>query len=75
VLPLFFAGIVFASSFSVCTDTNVAFGSNLIGAVVGGATEAASLAWGIRSLTLLALGFYALSWASRRWVEPALPEA
>jgi hypothetical protein len=79
VLPLFFAGIVFARSFAEKKDSAAAFGSNLIGAVIGGATEAASLAWGIRSLTLLALLFYLLSWlvsgeasegsngAGRRW--------
>lgn len=63
VLPIFFAGIVFAGSFAKRSNASVAFGSNLIGAVVGGAVEATSLAWGIRTLTLLALGFYAASWA------------
>ena len=65
VLPLFFAGIIFATSFASTAETSIAFGSNLIGAVVGGAVEASSLAWGIRALTLLALLFYAASWLTR----------
>jgi hypothetical protein len=75
VLPLFFAGIIFATSFSTVAATNVAFGSNLIGAVVGGAVEATSLAWGIRALTLLALGFYAASWLTRSRQTPVQPPA
>lgn len=67
VLPLFFAGIVFSSLFERRTDSNMAFGSNLMGAVLGGASEALSLLWGIRSLSLLAVGFYALAWAANRW--------
>ncbi len=66
VLPLFFAGIVFARSFSQKKNTAAAFGSNLIGAVIGGAAEAASLAWGIRSLTIIALLFYLTSWVVLR---------
>jgi len=61
-LPVLFAGIVFSTLFARRSNPSTAFGSNLIGAVVGGAAEAASLAWGIRSLTLLALGFYAVAW-------------
>jgi hypothetical protein len=67
VLPLFFAGIVFSSLFERRADSNMAFGSNLMGAVLGGASEALSLLWGIRSLSLLAVGFYALAWAANRW--------
>lgn len=66
VLPLFFAGIIFATSFAGRAQANLAFGSNLIGAVVGGAAEAISLAFGIRALTLLAMGLYVLSWLTLR---------
>jgi len=61
-VPLFFSGIVFASSFARRKSVNIAFGWNLVGAVVGGAIEATSLVWGIRALTLLAMGFYASAW-------------
>jgi hypothetical protein len=63
VLPLFFAGLCFARAFDGHLRPDLAFGSNLLGAVVGGASEALSLTWGIRFLTLLAMGFYALAWA------------
>ena len=66
VLPLFFAGIIFATSFSQRARPAEAFGSNLVGAVLGGAVEASSLLFGIRALTLLALAFYGLSWLSGR---------
>lgn len=66
VLPLLFAGLIFGSSFATRRAPNVAFGSNLMGAVVGGAAEATSLIWGIRALTLLSLGFYALAWLTAR---------
>jgi SAM-dependent methyltransferase len=60
-LPLFFAGIIFAISFKQTESIEIALGSNLIGAVLGGIFEYASLALGIRSLYLLAMGFYLLS--------------
>lgn len=65
VLPLFFAGVIFARLFSRRTATNLAFGANLLGAVIGGAMEATSLVWGIRALTLLAIAFYVLSFLTR----------
>jgi spermidine synthase len=78
-LPVFFAGLVFAISFRRTTSVESALGANLIGSVLGGALEYASLAWGIRSLYLLALGLYALSlWGLGRpkptSVQPALLE-
>jgi hypothetical protein len=66
-LPLFFAGLVFAISFSQAESVESALGSNLIGAVLGGICEYASLALGIRALYVFALAFYALSAAGLRW--------
>ncbi|NIS80377.1 MAG: hypothetical protein GTO14_09270 [Anaerolineales bacterium] len=60
-IPLFFASIIFAIRFQGVTSIPVALGSNLFGGVLGGLTEYASLALGIRSLYLFALAFYALS--------------
>jgi hypothetical protein len=60
-LPLFFAGMVFAISFSKTHSIGIALGSNLIGSVLGGVFEYASLFSGIRSLNLLAILFYFLS--------------
>ncbi len=59
--PLFFAGVIFAISFSRTNSIGIALGSNLIGSVLGGLAEYASLALGIRALYLLALGLYLLS--------------
>jgi SAM-dependent methyltransferase len=59
--PLFFAGVIFAISFSQTNSIGIALGSNLIGSVLGGLAEYASLALGIRALYLLALGLYLLS--------------
>jgi hypothetical protein len=61
VIPIFFAGMVFAISFSQTASIEIALGSNLIGAVVGGIFEYASLALGLRSLYILAIIFYLLS--------------
>jgi hypothetical protein len=60
-LPLFFAGVIFAIQFQRTDSIDSAIGSNMVGAVLGGLCEYASLAFGIRILYLGALGFYALS--------------
>ena len=60
-LPLFFAGLIFAITFSQTKSIEIALGSNLLGAVIGGIFEYTSLVLGIRSLYLLALAFYLLS--------------
>ena len=61
-LPLFFAAMIFATSFKKCKNIDLAFGSNLLGAFVGGFSEYASLLFGIKSLSLLAIVFYFLSY-------------
>jgi hypothetical protein len=65
-LPLFFAGIIFATSLRDLTTVEVAFGSNLLGAVVGGMLEYSSLMFGIRALYLIAALAYVLSWLGLR---------
>ncbi|MEK6220800.1 MAG: spermidine synthase, partial [Chloroflexota bacterium] len=60
-LPMFFAGVIFAITFSQADSIESALGSNLVGAVLGGMFEYSSLALGIRSLYIFALVFYALS--------------
>jgi hypothetical protein len=66
-LPLFFAGLIFATSLKRTADLPLAFGSNLLGAFVGGLAEYGSLAGGIRSLYALAGMFYVLSWVALYW--------
>ena len=61
LMPVLFAGIIFATSLKRTERTSAAFGSNLLGAMVGGFCEYSSLTIGIRSLYLVAFGLYVLS--------------
>jgi SAM-dependent methyltransferase len=58
LLPVYFAGLVFARSFTRADVAGPAIGANMLGAVLGGWTEYATMALGIRALALLALAFY-----------------
>ena len=64
--PVFFSGLVFARSFRGTRAAGPAMGANMLGAVLGGWAEYATMAVGIRALLLLALGFYAASALSLR---------
>ena len=57
-LPLFFAGIIFSTSLKNTSSVEVAFGSNLLGSVVGGLLEYSSLVFGLQNLMILALAMY-----------------
>jgi spermidine synthase len=65
-LPLFFAGIIFATSLSRMKTVELAFGSNLLGSVVGGMLEYGSLVFGIKALYVIAALAYFLSWVGLR---------
>jgi hypothetical protein len=65
-LPLFFAGIIFATSLRKLQSVETAFGSNLLGSVAGGMLEYSSLMFGIRALYLLSGFAYVLSWLGLR---------
>jgi hypothetical protein len=56
-----FTGLVFAQSFSGTTLPGTALGFNVLGCVVGGVTEFASLVFGINGLSVIALLVYALA--------------
>jgi len=58
LLPVYFAGLVFARSFARAPLAGAALGANMLGAVVGGWAEYASMALGIRALVVLAAAFY-----------------
>ncbi|MEA3297864.1 MAG: hypothetical protein U9R56_08375 [candidate division Zixibacteria bacterium] len=60
-LPIFFGGIIFIESFKRVPFKDIAFGSNLLGAAVGGILESVSFVVGINALLLLVIVFYALS--------------
>ncbi len=59
--PVFFAGLVFISSFRKIGFRAEAFGANLLGSLVGGLLESLSYATGIRGLVIVAAGLYVLS--------------
>ncbi len=72
-LPVFLASLVFSESFRHVTDTSAAFGSNLVGVVIGGTLEYASMIWGLDFLYLLALGMYVLSWIALTKSRATIP--
>ena len=57
--PVFFAGIIFVSSFARAGFRGSALGSNLFGSLIGGLLESSSLWFGLKSLTILAAILYA----------------
>lgn len=59
--PIYFAALVFARSFSASVIAGPALGANILGSVLGGWIEYATMAVGIRAMALLALVFYLLS--------------
>ena len=65
-LPIFFGGIIFIESFKRAPFKDIAFGSNLLGAAVGGILESVSFVVGINALLLLVIVFYALSFFTRK---------
>ncbi len=71
-LPVGFASIVFIRSFASVRFSGEALGSNLLGGLVGGMLEAASLWTGIRSLLILAALLYLASYVSLRGQRPEL---
>lgn len=60
-LPIFFGGIVFIESFKRTPSKDIAFGSNLLGAAIGGILESLSFVLGINMLLLVVVAFYCLS--------------
>lgn len=65
-LPIFFAGIIFIKSFKDAPSKDVALGSNLIGAAVGGLLETLSFIIGIKSLLIIVFILYIASFLSLR---------
>src|SRR6266550_1256855 len=63
-LPIFAANVIFSKRFAATAHPTIAFATNLLGAMLGGALEYLSLAFGYRALLLIAailyLGAYAV---------------
>jgi len=60
-VPIFFAGVIFATTFGESRHPDVDFGSNIAGVILGGLTENLSLMLGFDHLLLIAVAFYFLS--------------
>ena len=73
-VPVFFAGIIFVSSFARVGFRGSALGSNLFGSLLGGLLESFSLWFGLRSLAILAAALYVLSAVFLRRVSTAANE-
>ena len=65
-VPVFFAGVIFGTAFRDSAAPDIALGSNIGGAILGGLSESLSLLIGFNNLSVLALIFYAMSALSLR---------
>jgi hypothetical protein len=81
--PIVFANLIFANSFRDTTKADMAFASNLIGAVVGGALEYVALLTGYRALLIVVALLYVAAYlfatrfrilADRDLETPELPD-
>jgi hypothetical protein len=61
--PVFFANLVFSHSFRDTRTADMAFASNVLGAVLGGAIEYLALLTGYQALLVLVAALYAAAWA------------
>ncbi len=60
-IPVFFAGVIFATAFRDSTRPDVDFGSNIGGIILGGLSEYLSLVLGFNHLLWVAIGYYLLA--------------
>lgn len=60
--PVFFANLVFSYSFRDTRTADMAFASNLLGAMVGGALEYLALITGYQLLLVVVAALYGLAW-------------
>ena len=66
--PILFANLVFAHSFRDTQAADMAFASNLVGAMVGGALEYVALVTGYQALLIVVGGLYVLAFLfASRW--------
>jgi hypothetical protein len=73
--PVFIANLVFADRFRDVGSSAVAFGTNLLGAIVGGVLEYGALVVGYRALLIVVAALYALAFLSGRSHLDRVPEA
>ncbi|HEV8655915.1 MAG TPA: spermidine synthase [Candidatus Limnocylindria bacterium] len=63
--PVFFANLVFAFAFKESDAADLAFGANLVGAMVGGVLEWSALITGYQALLVVVAVVYLLAWTVR----------
>ncbi|HWL91063.1 MAG TPA: spermidine synthase, partial [Actinomycetota bacterium] len=74
--PVFIANLVFADRFRDVGSSAVAFGTNLLGAIVGGVLEYGALVVGYRALLIVVAALYGLAFLTgRSHLEIARPAA
>jgi len=66
-LPVFFAGLIFSTTFRAAASAPALFGANLIGATFGGFSEYLGMAIGQQRLGFLVIAAYAASLLSLLW--------
>jgi SAM-dependent methyltransferase len=71
--PVFFAGLIFISSFQAIGFRAEAFGSNLLGSLVGGLLDSMSYAIGINALVIVAAFLYLISMLMMRQSLQSVP--
>ncbi len=64
--PIFLANLIFAERFRQVGASTVAFGTNLLGAMVGGVLEYSALIVGYRDLLILVAALYGLAFVAGR---------
>jgi hypothetical protein len=69
--PVFLANLIFAQRFRDVGASTVAFGANLLGAMVGGVLEYSALAVGYRALLIGVAAIYVLAYLTRGSRKPA----
>jgi hypothetical protein len=69
--PIFLANLVFAERFRNVEASNVAFGANLVGAMVGGVLEYLALITGYQALLIVVAVLYGLAFTTRFVSMPA----
>ena len=69
-IPVFFAGILFASEFRAAESPSAALAANMLGAVVGGLLENVSLITGMRALLIVAIVLYCFAGFALRNAVP-----
>jgi spermidine synthase len=72
-IPVFFAGLLFASEFRSTDSPAAALGANMLGAVVGGLLENLSLVIGMKALLVVAALLYALAAVGFRGLPSRAP--